>query len=103
MLTPAGDVLHVGHGVLDPPLLRAQDDAVEIGVDDRGPQALELGDEPAEQVQKLQSRQYRVPEDTVRKTAHGPEAEGPLSTNSRPGSNTACRVLRGNSAPKKPK
>lgn len=34
VLTPGGDVLHVGQGVLDPPLLRAQNDAVEVGIND---------------------------------------------------------------------
>lgn len=34
-LTPVGDVLHVGQGVLHPPLLGAEDDAVEVGIDDR--------------------------------------------------------------------
>ena len=35
MLTPFGDVLHVGQGVLHPPLLGAEVDAVEVGIDDR--------------------------------------------------------------------
>ena len=59
MLPPAGDVLHVGEGVLNPPLLRAQDDAVEVGIDDGRPQALELCDEPEDQVWNQPSRCYR--------------------------------------------
>lgn len=44
---PVDDVLHVADGILNAPLLGAQDDAVEVGVDHRGAQALELGHQPA--------------------------------------------------------
>ena len=33
MLTPVGDVLHVGKGVFHSPFLGAEDDAVEVGID----------------------------------------------------------------------
>lgn len=65
VLTPGGDVLHVGKGVLDLPLLRAQDYAVEVGIDDRRPQTLELSDEPEEQVQNQQSGCYRESQKTL--------------------------------------
>ena len=44
---PVDDVLHVADGILNAPLLGAQDDAVEVGVDHRGAQALELSYQPA--------------------------------------------------------
>lgn len=46
MPRPVGDVLHIGNGVFYPALLCTQDDAVEVGIDDRGAQAFELSDEP---------------------------------------------------------
>lgn len=44
---PVDDVLHVADGIRNAALLGAQDDAVEVGVDHRGAQALELGHQPA--------------------------------------------------------
>lgn len=66
VLPPGGDVLHVGEGVLNPPLLRAQDDAVEVGIDDRRPQALELCDEPEDQVWNQPSKCSGTPINTMR-------------------------------------
>lgn len=70
---PAGDVLHVGQGVLHPPLPRAQDNAVEVGVDDRRPQALKLGDEPVDQVQNQRSGLSRASQKAREERADGPE------------------------------
>lgn len=74
-MTPAGDVLRVGDGVFHPPLLGAEHDAVEVGVDDGRPQALELGDEPAERAESRVEMLQRIPEDTVRETANDPDTE----------------------------
>lgn len=43
---PVGDILDVGQGVFDVALLGAQNDAVEIGVNDQGAEALEFGHQP---------------------------------------------------------
>lgn len=53
--SPVDDVLHVADGILNAPLLGAQNDPVEVGINHRGAQTLELSHQPAGRAQGQES------------------------------------------------